>query len=156
MPRPRLRLTVISETSPRVRLGRVRLQAVLERVLAEERIARASLTVLLVDEAASARLHRRHFGDPAATDVMSFPDGSPWPGRGGVHLGDLAVCVAVARRAAAGHGMGLPEELTLYILHGLLHLVGYDDRSARDLARMWAAQRRLLATVGIALARTPG
>lgn len=153
---PRLRLTVISETSPRVRLGRKRLQALLERVLREARIARASLTVLLVDAAASARLHRRHFGDPSATDVMSFPDGITADRRGRVHLGDLAVCVAVARRAAARHGMGLGEELTLYILHGLLHLVGYDDRRARDRVRMWAAQRRLLAGVGIALARTPG
>jgi probable rRNA maturation factor len=152
---PRLRLTVISETAPRIRLQRARLQALLERVLAEARIRRASLTVLLVDEAESARLHLLHFGDPAATDVMSFPDGTPAQRRGGVHLGDLAVCVAVARRAAVGHGMGLSEELTLYILHGLLHLVGYDDRSARGLARMWAAQRRLLATVGIRLARTP-
>jgi probable rRNA maturation factor len=152
---PRLCLTVIDETSPRIRLKRDRLQALLERVLREARIARASLTVLLVDEAASARLHHQHFGDPAATDVMSFPDGTSRPRQGGVHLGDLAVCVAVARREAAGHGMGLPEELTLYILHGLLHLVGYDDRNPRELKRMWAAQRRLLAHVGIALARTP-
>jgi probable rRNA maturation factor len=153
---PRLRLTVIDETSPRVRLKRARLQALLDLVLVEKRIKCASLTVLLVDEAASARLHGLHFGDASATDVMSFPDGTPAPRQGGVHLGDLAVCVAVARREAVGHGMGLSEELTLYILHGLLHLVGYDDRSARDLARMWAAQRRLLARVGIALARTPG
>jgi probable rRNA maturation factor len=153
---PRLRLTVIDETSPRVRLKRDRLQTLLERVLAEARIASASLTVLLVDERASARLHREHFGDPTVTDVMSFPDGTPADRRGRLHLGDLAVCVAVARRQAAGHGMALSEELTLYILHGLLHLVGYDDHGARDLERMWAAQRRLLATVGIALARTPG
>ncbi len=141
-----------SASSARVRLQR----PLLERVLREARIPRASLTVLLVGEAASRRLHDLHFGDPTATDVMSFPDGTPADRHGRLHLGDLAVCVPVARAAAAGHGMGLPEELTLYILHGLLHLVGYDDRRPRDLARMWAAQRRLLATVGIALARTPG
>ncbi len=158
MPPPRLRLILIDERAAgvRPRLGRARLQAVLERALREARIARAALTVLLVDAAASARLHGEHFADPTPTDVMSFPDGSPLPRAGGVHLGDLAVCVDVARREGAQRGVPTGEELTLYILHGLLHLLGYDDRRPRDRRRMWAAQRRLLAKVGIALERAPG
>ena len=80
---------------------------------------------------------------------MTFPDGSENPATGIVHLGDLAVCVDVAAREAQSRGRNTGDELTLYCLHGLLHLIGYDDVTPRKQTRMWAAQRRLLEKVGI-------
>ncbi len=61
------------------------------------------------------------------------------------------MCVDVARRESATRQRHLEAELTLYILHGMLHLLDYDDRTDADRAVMWAAQVRLLATVGLIL-----
>ena len=155
MSRPRLALDVLDRSGGRTRIGRARLQRVLDAALAEADGARASLTVLLVGDGESARLHAEHFADPTPTDVMTFPDGEVDPESGLVHLGDLAVGVDVARREARARGRPLADELTLYVLHGLLHLLGYDDVSAAKLRRMWGAQRRLLAEVGIEIEERP-
>jgi probable rRNA maturation factor len=153
---PRLRTIIIDESGRRPRINRPRLSSVLDAALADAGIGEARLTVLLVDQAASAALHLQHFADGEATDVMTFPDGSASGRRGAIHLGDLAVCVDVALREADARAVPLADELTLYIVHGLLHLLGYDDRTRAAQSRMWAAQRRLLAGVGIAIGRTPG
>jgi len=133
-----------------------RMQRVVDAAIAADGLGPCALTVLLVDDAASARLHQEHFDDSNTTDVMTFPDGSEDPETGRTHLGDLAVCVDVAERAALERGRSTSDELTLYVLHGLLHLRGYDDFDPEDQAAMWAEQRRLLATVGIALEAEPG
>jgi probable rRNA maturation factor len=148
---PHLALTVLNRSGRRPRYQPERHQRVLEAALAEARIRSAGLTILLVDDARSAELHGRHFADPTTTDVMTFPDGSEDPATGRVHLGDLAVCVDVAAREGRARGRNTGDELTLYCLHGLLHLIGYDDVTPRKQARMWAAQRRLLAKAGIVI-----
>lgn len=153
-PRPDCRIAWLAEEP--ARLGRARAARVVALALAEAGIGRCALTVLLVGDARSAELHRRHFADPSPTDVMTFPDGSVDPRSGRLLLGDLAVGVAVARREAAARGRTLADELTLYVLHGVLHLLGHDDRTPRLQARMWAVQRRLLARVGIPLEDRPG
>ncbi|GDY12581.1 hypothetical protein LBMAG53_14590 [Planctomycetota bacterium] len=115
----------------------------------------ADLVVRLVDDAESARLHGEHFSDPTPTDVMTFPDGSHDPASGRLLLGDLAIGIEVARRVAAARGRRAADEVVLYVLHGALHLLGYDDHEPADLAAMWAEQRRILAEVGIDLEPTP-
>jgi probable rRNA maturation factor len=128
---------------------------VLDAALAGARIRDAALTILLVADAEAAELHGAHFADPTTTDVMTFPDGSRDPASGRLLLGDLAVCVDVAAREAAARGRPVADELTLYCLHGLLHLVGYDDVTPAEQQRMWKAQRRLLAAEGIPLELRP-
>jgi probable rRNA maturation factor len=132
-----------------------RVQAVVDAALAEDGLEHCALAVLLVDDAGSAELHARHFDDPEPTDVMSFPDGSEDPESGRRLLGDLAVGADVARRVAAERGRREADEITLYVLHGVLHLLGYDDEEEDDRAVMWAVQRRILAAVGIALEAEP-
>jgi len=136
-----------------------RLQALLDTCLAEHELDEAALTILLIDDAESARLHGEHFDDPTSTDVMTFPDGASDPDSGLVHLGDLAVNAALAARLGPqqhpGSDQPAADELTLYILHGLLHLLGYDDRHDVARQRMWDAQRRLLSSVGISIAAEP-
>jgi probable rRNA maturation factor len=153
---PRLALTILNRSGQRPRYGRARLLRVLDAATKEAGIRRASLTILLVDDVESAALHRQHFNDPTTTDVMTFPDGSPNPATGILHLGDLAVCVDVAAREGAARERRTGDELTLYCLHGLLHLIGYDDVTPAKQKRMWQAQRRLLAKVGIAIETTAG
>lgn len=151
-PESRLHLEVIGRVAETPAIDRDRLRRLLDAALGEAGIASASLTVELVDDARSAALHRAHFDDPAPTDVMTFPDGACDPETGLRHLGDLAVGVDVARRVARerhGDAGRAGEELELYILHGLLHLLGYDDRTPADRAAMWRRQRALLRAEGI-------
>lgn len=79
---------------------------------------RGAVTALLTGDAELRRLNQRFRGRDYATDVLSFPDQA-----GG---GDLAISVAAARRQAREHGHSLAMELRVLILHGLLHLAGYD------------------------------
>lgn len=114
-----------------------------------------TISVLFVSDQRAIELHSRYFNDPTTTDVMTFPDGSRDP-QAGLLLGDLAVCVPVARREARQRQRTVADELTLYILHGVLHLLGHDDRDPRSRRAMWTRQRRLLAQVGISLEAEPG
>ncbi len=148
------RIDLIDETEG-APLDRERIQRVVDAALAEEGMTGCALTVLIVDDAESARLHREHFGDPDPTDVMTFPDGSVDPQSGLTLLGDLAVGAEVAVRAAADRGRRATDELTLYVLHGLMHIIGYDDLDPAERQEMWDAQRRILAGVGIELEAEP-
>jgi probable rRNA maturation factor len=152
-PEPRCRIEIEDETG-RAEVNLAQIQQVVDAALAEDGMSGCALTVL-VDDAASAELHAEHFAAPEPTDVMTFPDGSVDPGTGLTLLGDLAVGVDVAIRAAAERGRPASAELTLYVLHGVLHLLGYDDVDAADQQAMWEVQRRLLADVGISLEAEP-
>lgn len=136
-------------------LDRALVRRAVAAALAEDGMDGCALTVLLVDDAGSARLHGEHFGDPTPTDVMTFPDGQDDPESGRHRLGDLAVGVGVARREAARRGVPVAHELALYVLHGVLHLLGHDDADPRDQEEMWQVQRRLLAPLGIAIEEKP-
>ncbi len=148
-------ISVVNQSGRRMELELDRVQTVVDAALAEDGLTNCALAVLLVDDAGSAALHARHFDDAEPTDVMSFPDGSQDPESGRRLLGDLAVGVDVARAVAAERGRREADEITLYVLHGVLHLLGYDDIEADDREKMWAVQRRILATVGIELEAEP-
>jgi probable rRNA maturation factor len=97
--------------------------------------------VVLVSDAALAALHERWMGDPSPTDVLSFDLGDEQEGP----AGEVYVSVDCARRAAARRGLDPVRELCLYVVHGVLHLCGYDDREPEERRRMRAAERQVLA-----------
>jgi probable rRNA maturation factor len=90
------------------------------------------IEVVLVDRATMARVHADFLGDPAETDVITFP------------YGEIVVCPAVARDQAPRFGLEVGHEVLLYALHGLLHLAGYDDRTEKEAQAMARIQRRIL------------
>jgi probable rRNA maturation factor len=117
------------------------------------------VTVCLISDAAIARLNRRYRGKTGPTDVLSFPanadDGSSRRaasrGRGrsarGAYAGDIAISPAAARRNARRCSRSLPEELRILILHGMLHLAGYDHES--DHGEMERLERRMRRRLGL-------
>lgn len=92
-------------------------------------------------------LHRVHMGIDTPTDVLTFDLGSD-PRRGFID-GEIVACADVARRAAANLGVSLLAELALYAVHGVLHLAGFDDHTAKDAARMHALEDEILRGCGI-------
>ncbi len=112
----------------------------LEAAAGEEgKVPRISLA--LVDDGKIAELHEAYLGDGSATDVMSFPLDE--------EEGEVILSVETAEREAERLGVKMEEELALYFVHGLLHLLGYDDRDEQDRRKMIAAEKRVLARVGI-------
>src|SRR5579863_187369 len=92
------------------------------------------VTVCFVEDREIALLNRRFRGKPKPTDVLSFPangtGASDFPHENGASfLGDIAISPRAARRNARRFGRTLNEELRILILHGLLHLAGYDHES---------------------------
>jgi len=130
-------------------------QRVVDLALAADGMDGCSLTVRIVDDATCVELHGKHFADPTVTDVMTFPDDSEDPESGRHRLGDLAVCIGTARREAAERDRPVAHELALYVLHGLLHMLGHDDHDPADRAAMWAEQVRVLAAVGVTIETEP-
>lgn len=114
-------------------------RAFVERVVAAvlDHAGRPGLDVslLLTDDAEIAQLHEDFMGDPTPTDVMSFEmdDGA-----------EVVVSVETARRVAQQHGTPMRAEVALYIVHGILHTVGYDDKEHAARRAMRAAEREIL------------
>lgn len=101
---------------------------------------RGQVSVLLTGDAEIRRLNRRFRGINRPTDVLSFPPAG-LPIRGERIAGDLAISIPTARRQAAEHGHSLLKEIKILILHGLLHLAGYDHHE--DNGEMDSRERRL-------------
>ena len=136
-------------------IDRHQLQQLIDAALEDEAPGQnTELGIILVNEAESDDLHRQHFDISGSTDVMSFPDGSINPENDRLLIGEVAVCPAVAEAAVAAapdSRRSLSDELLLYILHGTLHCVGYDDIDENDRRDMWQRQSELLSPFGITI-----
>jgi probable rRNA maturation factor len=99
-----------------------------------------------------SRLHKQYFGKRTTTDVISFDLGEPQSSsRNGPQTlqASLALGGQVARRQAKLHRTSINKELALYAVHGLLHLLGYNDAAARQAEQMHEAEDQLLSELGI-------
>lgn len=136
----------VSIASPQesVPIERQRLRETARAVLDGEGIANAEISLAFVDNATIHRLNMRYLGHDEPTDVLSFPLGdSPKS----LH-GELVIGAEVAREQADSQGHDVQAELALYVIHGLLHLCGYDDHSAADARAIHDRERHYLKQLG--------
>ncbi len=149
----------------RVRVASAPLQEFLERVQKLLKIPGDVVTVCLADDRAMARWNRAYRGKRSSTDVLSFPpdvtaNGSRAVRNGraprsgnrrnvapGKYLGDIAISPVIARRNARRFDRTLDAELRTLILHGVLHLLGYDHET--DKGEMERYENRLRARLGL-------
>jgi probable rRNA maturation factor len=107
------------------------------RTLRAEGVLDAELSISLVTEEEIAELHLRYLDEPGPTDVLSFPQDHEVPVDGGSRLlGDVVICPAVAAR----QNPDLGAELRLLLVHGILHLLGYDHQDEEERRAMWDRQ----------------
>ena len=104
-------------------------------------VGRWTVTVVLTDDARLRALHDRFLGIDSETDVMTFPLGDD---DNAVRGGDIVVSVERAAAQADDYGHGVAEEVRFLVVHGVLHLCGWNDQNADERSRMWDEQRRLL------------
>ena len=109
--------------------------------------SQSSATVAFVSDTKIRELNRKFRGIESATDVLSFPDAATTRQRQGQNLGDIAVSVEQAERQANENGLRFQEEISQLILHGLLHLCGYDHET--DNGEMNRLELRLRKKLGI-------
>lgn len=133
----------VSSEGTRAAISAARVQHVVRGVLRAERAGPAMVSVTFLGARAMAALNRQHLGHRGPTDVISFGF-APSGGQGIV--GDIYVCPDVARENAARFGCGVREETARLVIHGTLHVLGYDHpvTAARESSPMWARQERLL------------
>jgi probable rRNA maturation factor len=125
-------------------LSRARARAVVEGVLRAEKVRRALVSVAFVTDRAIAKLNQDHLGHAGPTDVISF--GFDRPTDVDPVVGDIYIAPAVAARNAKSRKGSVREELARLLVHGTLHVLGYDhpvdDR--REGSAMWRRQERLV------------
>ncbi len=109
---------------------------------------RRELVIRAVDEAESRRLNRDFRGQDRPTNVLSFPFEAP-PGVPSGHLGDLVICAPVVAREAREQRKPLEHHWAHMVVHGVLHLRGFDHQTEEEAAAMEAKERALLAAFGI-------
>ncbi len=106
----------------------------------------SDVTILLADDEAVRALNGRFRGQDRATNVLSFPAApSAAP-----HLGDIALAFGGCAGEAEARGLTLGDHLTHLVIHGVLHLLGYDHQIEADAEPMESLERDILAGLGIA------
>jgi probable rRNA maturation factor len=136
---PRLQVT----DRGRPRTPRALLARVVTAALRHCRKPSLPVSLFLCDDRAIARLHGEYLGDPTPTDVITFDlDGTA----------EIAVSVQTAARAARARGRTVRSEVALYVVHGVLHACGHDDRTRAERTRMRAAERAVLEALGMPFA----
>lgn len=107
----------------------------------------SALTIVVTGNDDVAALNRQYRGVDAPTDVLSFPY-DPMPGEA-PYLGDLVIAYPYTAAQAEREGLALPDNLLLLVVHGTLHLIGYDHDSPEHRAEMWLVQEAALLALGI-------
>lgn len=106
--------------------------------------SKGKVVCLMTDDPGIRTLNREHRAIDRPTDVLSFPSTGPTRGQ----VGDLALSLETARRQANARGVAVERELASLIVHGALHLVGFDDETDEERERMLAEMNRCLAEAG--------
>jgi len=173
IPRSTPRVHGVDEQSA-VPVDLIRWVELAEHVLRGERAPDdAEMALVFVDRTTITDLNERHLGGTGATDVLAFPledeipvgrmpdQGGRGPGAGGdppeppLAIGDVIVCPEVARAQAEARGASVDDELALLVVHGTLHLFGYDHAEPDEARRMQARERSLLASFTAGAAPEP-
>ena len=138
----------ISIASPQefVPLDRGRLRDIVRAVLQGEQVADYEISLAFVDNPTIHRLNKQFLGHDEPTDVLTFPRSEASVKK---LTGEIVIGVEVAVEQARERGHDVHAELALYVIHGLLHLCGYDDGSEKEAKTMRHAERHYLAMVGL-------
>ncbi len=124
-------------------LNEENISRIVNEILRLEGVKTDEVSINFVDMAMICKLHEQYFNDPSFTDCISFPIDSGSEGPYNI-LGEVFICPLAAIEYATKSGFDPYDETLLYLVHGLLHLAGYDDISDEDAKEMRHAEKRHL------------
>lgn len=110
---------------------------VVRHILKLKQITCDEVSLYFVTKEEISELHAEYFNDPTETDCITFPMDDPYETTDGpLVLGEVFICPYVAKQFSEKHQTSYIHELLLYVIHGLLHLLGFDDISPEDYTEM--------------------
>lgn len=115
----------------------------------------AGLSIMITDDTQLQSLNYQFLGIDAPTDVLSFPAEEIDPDTGHPYLGDILISLPRAQSQAEAAGHPLEAEMCLLVVHGILHLVGYDHADEEQKTAMWSFQTQILEKLGIPPLKLP-
>jgi probable rRNA maturation factor len=121
-------------------IDRRRMRRTIQTILRDAKISQADISIAIVDDSTIADLHLQYLNDPEPTDVLSFVLDSTEDSL----EGEVIASADTAKNCAARYKSTPEDELLRYVIHGTLHLVGYDDLTPRDRAVMRKQERKYL------------
>lgn len=140
-------------------IDRKAIRSIVRKTLQAEQVEAASISIAILDNSSIHELNRQYLQHDYETDVLSFSlsdDEEPWEfiagqprGAGRNIEGEVIVSAEMAISMATDYGWSAWNELTLYLVHGLLHLCGYDDLSEDELPAMRRREREIFELLGL-------
>lgn len=125
------------------------LRKIVQKILRHEKISRASLSFVFVTDQKIRSLHKKYLNKDSATDVLTFDfqEETPKGKRLKMLEGDIVISAVTAGKNAKSFKTTPHYEIVLYVAHGILHLLGYDDHSPNDIKKIRAKEQELMALV---------
>ena len=130
-------MILIADLQDAIPLPLAKLKRLARRVIAGEKLGAGDLSIAFVDRATMRRVNRQFLKHDFDTDVLAFP-------LDGALIGELVVSTDYAVKEAKARRLPVIEEVSRYVVHGLLHLAGYDDHKPAAKSRMWKRQESYL------------
>lgn len=137
-------LITVKNKQSDLKISVVRAKEVILRVLEHEKARCDEISIFFVDSQTISELHDQFFDDPTPTDCIAFPIDEVDDHESYRILGEIFVCPKTALDFAIKKDKDPYKEVTLYIVHALLHLLGYDDREPKAKARMRRKEASLM------------
>jgi probable rRNA maturation factor len=135
-----LKISVANLLSRRLPIKEIR--QIAERVLIEEGIEEGEVSVVLAGDELLLELNRKYRGVDKTTDVLAFPFEEE------ECLGEVIISVDAARDQARAYGHSIKEEIKILLVHGILHLIGYDHEVEEEASKMQARERGIIEGIG--------
>ncbi len=133
---------VVENLQKKVALNRPQIKTLVTTILRHEAVKDYSLSVVFVTRQKIQALNKQFLKRSYATDVLSFDLRQEKKDR--KLVGDIIISTDAVIKNAKIYKTTVPKELTLYVIHGILHLLGYDDHLPKDIARMRRKEEKLL------------
>ncbi len=139
----------LSNEQNQIRLSLARLEAIGKLILASIPLKNTEASFLFVTDKRMKTFNHQFKGLDCATDVLAFSqlEGKPSPDVGTKLLGDVIISVETTKRQAPLYGHSFDRELILYMIHGVLHLLGYDDQLPQERRVMQREEARILSKI---------
>ena len=142
-------VTILVDTKFREKIDLELYKKCAVEVLEIEKAGSGFLSLVFTDQEHIHSLNIEYAGMDEPTDVLSFANGDIDPSTDRISFGDVIIAVPVAEENASSNNRELKEELSLLVIHGVLHLLGFDHASPKDKRVMWDRQSAVLADLGI-------
>lgn len=143
-----IEVLVKEEFQDQVVVDKLRLAAL--AVLAhQEQPHDSEISIRIADDDEISELNQKYRGENKPTDVLSFPSGEVNPETEQIYLGDICISLPTVISQAQKYDHSLMDELQLLVVHGCLHLLGFDHHEAEEKTSMWQIQAEIMDTLGV-------